>query len=299
MPAGFANLRRASAEYPPRLIVYGDAGTGKSSLASEFPNHVFLQCEEGTPADAEITTLGHPDNFGEVMGAMRDLYRQQHDFQWFVTDSVTSLQQIIYRETCERGKKNSIEDFGYGKGYILCQQIWAEYIRAVNFLWKDRRMGIIFIGHSTVDRFDDPETVSYHKYDLDIHDKSAGLLTRDADAILLLKRPVHIKTEDNGFNKRAIGDGSNDQIDIIAKGKPAFLAKNRFGMPAAIEFRRHHGYEALKPYFPVLPMGGRRAEAGEPISDEEAERGLTGKTIENVNEDTATTTETEEANANG
>jgi len=83
-----------------------------------------------------------------------------------VVDSVSELQWLVFAETCRRGDekgnaKNNIEDFGYGKGYVYSLRIWQELIDAVNALRNHKAMSVVLIAHSTITRFDDPETVSY------------------------------------------------------------------------------------------------------------------------------------------
>ena len=66
------------------------------------------------------------------------------------------------------------------------------------------------------DRFDDPETVSYDRYEIDMHDKSVGAIEREMDAIFLLKMPVTVKTESQGFNKeRARADDGFSRTTAI------------------------------------------------------------------------------------
>jgi hypothetical protein len=168
---------------------------------------------------------------------------------------VTELERYVYAETCLRGDdkgnaKTNIEDFGYGKGYVYAQRIWSDFLEGCNALRRDRSMSIVLIAHSKIERFDDPETVSYDRYEIDLHNKSVGAIERDMDAILLLKQPVTVKTEDKGFNKERARAAGGDAILIHAIGKPAFVAKNRYGIPATVRFDRGQGFAAISSYLP-------------------------------------------------
>ena len=272
MAISLADLKRVRADKPPRILIYGPPGIGKTTLASEFPASVFLQVEDGTPGDIELTSFGDLNSFRDVMDALGALYTEDHEFQTVVVDSVTELQRLVFAETCDRGDdkgnpKANIEDFGYGKGYVYAQRVWSDFLEGLNALRRDRNMCIVLIAHSTVSRFDDPETVSYDRYEIDLHSKSVGAIEREMDAIFLVKKPVQVKKEDVGFNKERARGEEGGVPTIHAVGKPAYTAKNRYGMPPSLRYDRGKGFAVLAPFFPgyVEPEAPERA-ASKPAS---------------------------------
>lgn len=264
MAVKLEGLRRVTGDGPPRLCFYGPPGMGKTTLASEFPDAVFLQAEEGTPGDLEIDSFGVLSNYSELMDRILQLQQEEHDKKTAVFDSLTAIERYVIAETCARGEpgknnsKETIEDFGYGKGpKVFAPRVWAELLEEIYKLRTLKGMAIIFIGHSKIVRFDDPETVSYDRYEINIHDEARKLLDPDLDAIILLKSPVTILKEEKGFDKkRALAGGRNSNIVMHAVGRPAFVAKNRYGMPETMPYTRGQGYAILDGYFP----GGAPAE---------------------------------------
>lgn len=273
MSISLSSLRTVRADKPPRMLVYGPPGIGKTTLASEFPAPVFLQIEDGTPGDVELTSFGKIDTFGQVMDALGSLYEEPHEFKTLVIDSVTELQRLIFAETCQRGDekgnaKANIEDFGYGKGYVYATRVASEFLDAINMLRNDRGMCVILIAHSTVSRFDDPETVSYDRYEIALRasDKPnadiRGMFERDMDAIILLKQPVTLKQEDVGMNKTRSIAGGGGAVVMHTVGKPSFTAKNRYNIPPTVRYDKGQGFSALAEYLPDF--------AGKPAAKKEA-----------------------------
>lgn len=254
MAISISSLKRHKNADPPRILLYGPEKAGKTTLASEFPNPVFIQTEVGT-GTLELSSFGKLTSFADVMDALSALYTEEHDRKTVVIDSVSALQPLIWAETGERGddkgnKKKRIEDFGYGKGYVYALAVWQELLDGLNALRLDRGMNVVMIAHSRIERFDDPETVSYSKYDIDLHEKARDLLKRDSDLIILLKPDVSIKTEDAGFNKsRAIAAGGRS-VWMHTDSRPAYVAGNRYGLPEKIIYEKGKGFDALASYFP-------------------------------------------------
>jgi hypothetical protein len=250
MALSLADLRTVRADKPPRTVIYGPEGMGKTSLAAEFPNPVFLQTEEGETGKLELQSFGLLTSFDAVMEAIGALYSDEHGFQTVNLDTTTSMEKLVWAEACRRHKWASIESPGYGKGYKEADYIWQELLDGLAALRRDRGMAINFLAHATVDRFDDPTTSSYSRYQVDLHDRAMAMINRDVDNILLLKQDVTLQKDDQGFGKeRKVGQSGSARW-IYTEGRPGFQAKNRYGMPEKILFEPGKGYAVLSQYLP-------------------------------------------------
>jgi hypothetical protein len=257
------SLRKVRADKPPILLIYGPEKMGKTTLAAEFPAPVFIQTEDGASGSLELDSFGLMETFGEVMDAIGVLATEDHQFRTVVIDSISKLEKLVWAEACTRNGWQSIEQAGFGKGYVETDYIWAELIKACRYLRDNLGMPVILIGHAITTRFDDPETQSYSRYEIDLHKRANAILTREVDGIFLVKKDVTIKLEGTAAKKgdgRARADGG-DVRWIYTEGRPAFQAGNRFNMPERIMFKKGEGYTALAPFFPQIPAP---AEAAKP-----------------------------------
>ena len=254
MAISLASLRKVRADQPPRLLIYGPEKMGKTTLASEFPAPVFLQTERGESGDLVLDSFGSLDSFESVIEAITSLATEEHSFQTVVLDSVSALQKLVWDKVCRDSNVKSIElaGGGYGKGYIEADNLWLQVLDGLNYLRNERGMAVVLVGHAIISRFDDPETQSYSRYDIDLHKRAEALLKREVDAILLVKKDVTIKTEGKGERARADG---GDTRWIYTEGKPAFTAGNRYNMPARIIYQKGAGFSALAPFFPQSAAG--------------------------------------------
>lgn len=265
MAISLKDLKSVKSVLPPRGLIYGPAGKGKTTLGSEFPAPVFLQVEEGTPGDLELNSFGHLTSYTAVMESIAALYAEDHRFQTVVVDGIDKFEPLVWQATCEANGWDSIEGPGYGKGYLAADVFWRDFLEGLNALRKERGMAIILIAHSEIIRFDDPRTASYSRFDFRLHKRAHALIEDEMDMILFVNDDASVKEEDQGFNKKRTRAADSMSTWIYTQGRPSLNAKNRYGMDAKLLYKRGEGYAKLAPYFP-----GYEAEPASPAKQKRA-----------------------------
>ncbi|CAA7615767.1 conserved hypothetical protein [Magnetospirillum sp. UT-4] len=230
MAISLASLKRSTCLAPPRILIHGVAGVGKTTFAAGAPDPVFVITEDGLGTlDAPHFPLAR--SFDEVMEALAALYSEEHAFRTVVVDSVDWLEPLIWARACKDNGWKSIEDAGYGKGYVAALDLWRQYIDGLNALRDDKGLAVIQIAHTDIKRFDSPEHEPYDRYIIKLHARAAALMQEHSDAVLFANYRISTVKSDVGFNKkvtRALGSG--ERVLYTAE-RPAFLAKNRYGLP--------------------------------------------------------------------
>ena len=230
MAISLASLQRTTAVAPPRLLVHGVAGVGKTTFAAGADRAVIIPTEDGLGAlEAEHFPLAR--SFGEVMEALAALYSENHEFRTVVVDSVDWLEPLVWKAVCQQEGWASIEEPGYGKGYVAALDLWRQYLDGLNALRDERGMTVVQIAHTDIKRFDSPEHEPYDRYVIKLHARAAALLQEHSDVVLFANYRISTVKSDVGFNKkvtRALGSG--ERVLYTAE-RPAFLAKNRYGLP--------------------------------------------------------------------
>jgi hypothetical protein len=135
-----ASIHQATTSLPPRLVVHGLPGAGKTTLAARFPRPVFLQTEDGTPAGLKLATFGLLQSYADVHGALIALGSEPHDFHTLVLDSLDKLEGLVWIDVCNSNKWASIEAPGYGRGYVIADKWWRDFLAALDWLRRERGM---------------------------------------------------------------------------------------------------------------------------------------------------------------
>ena len=224
---------------PPRLMIYGTEGIGKSTTASQAPKSIFLPTEDGLD-QIDCDSFPLAKTFVDVVSAISALYSEKHDYQTVVIDSLDWLERLVWDEVCREYGVKSIEkaDGGYAKGYTHALTQWREVLDGLDALRNERGMCVILLAHAKVEKFEDPESAAYDRYSPRLHKHAAALLTEWADAVLFATRKFRTESEDAGFNRTRsiavpLGADGGERI-LRTVGGPACVAKNRYSLPVEL-----------------------------------------------------------------
>jgi hypothetical protein len=233
------NIQTGKSSMPPRLLIYGTEGIGKSTLASCTPKPIFIQTEDGL---GEIDCHKFPlsQTFDDVLVALSELHVQPHDYQTVILDSLDWTERIIWDVLCKQYGVSSIEkvDGGYGKGYIHALTYWRQIVDKLALLRSERNMMVMLLAHTKVERFEDPEESAYDRYSPRLNKHAAALISEWCDAVIFATRKFVTKTETGAFNRtrnKAVPIGADGGERVLrCIGGPACIAKNRYNLPAEL-----------------------------------------------------------------
>ena len=256
MAISLASLQK-NAPKAPRIVIYGDAGTGKTTFGACAPSPVFIQTEDGL-GNLDVTAFPLAKSFGEVMEALKSLYEEPHEFKTLVVDSLDWLEPLIWKHVCDfwtdnRGNSKrlaSIEDAGYGKGYVEASNYWRQFFDGITALRDARGMTIVMTAHSQVVKVEDPMLPTFDTHGLKLHKRAAALVEEFSDVILYATERTNTVTEDagNGFNeKKRIRATTTGERIMHTVGQPAFLAKNRYSLPTPLPLAWEAFAQAMNP----------------------------------------------------
>lgn len=234
---------------PYLITVFGASGVGKTSFAADAPSTIFACTEDGTD-QLNVTRLPRIDSYEKMIESINGLTEEKHNYKTFVIDSLDHFEPLLQKYVCAKNKWNSLEDGGFGKGYVEANLVWNDFFQRLKNLRE--KMNIILICHSQVKPFNDPSAPqAYERYELKLHKGANALVKENCDAVLFATYENFINIDKN--TKKAKGLGGENRV-LYTEYRAHHDAKNRFGLPYRIDLS-YKGFETA-------------VESGKPESNE-------------------------------
>ena len=224
------SIQKNTALAAPRIMLYGVEGIGKTTFASAAPDPIFICTEDGL-GGLQVDHFPLATKAGEVLDAIGTLITEDHDFKTVVLDSVDWLDNMIWADV---ESTHEAKDLAYGKGAMIVADRWREVLAGLNKLRNDKGMVVILLAHCQIKRFDSPEVEPYDRYQPKLQERSNAILREWVDAVLFANYKTIVRKDDVGFNKTNNRGISTGERLLYTSEKPAYMAKNRYGLPDSL-----------------------------------------------------------------
>ena len=112
-----AAIQKKGKVKPPRLVIYGPGGIGKTSFAASMDKCVIVQSEDGI-GKIECDHFPVAKTYEEFMNNLTSLLTEDHDFRVACIDSLDWLETLLWDHVCKENGWAQIDTPAYGKGYV-------------------------------------------------------------------------------------------------------------------------------------------------------------------------------------
>jgi hypothetical protein len=216
-----------------KVVIYGQEGVGKSTLAAAFPGAVFIDCE-GSTTRMNVRRLQKPTSWQMLCDEV-EFVRQRHGdkgYQTIIIDTFDWAERLAIDDICATHKVTGIEGMNYGKGWEYEKEMIGRFLDSTERLISEG-VNIVFLCHAIARKTTAPEVMDeYDHWELKLGSKTtnkiAPLLKEWSDMTLFLAfRTNIIATDDKGKKHKAT---STERVMYTTKSA-WWDAKNRFGLP--------------------------------------------------------------------
>ena len=247
-PSKLAGITAGALPNPRRFFFYGTRGIGKSSLAADAPNPIVFDMANATEhLHVARYPFGSEPTYPDVLAAIDDLSDSPHEYKTLVIEDTGDLESRIWKHLVATAplpksgdKIETIEDFGFGKGYTIAEGEWRVLFAKLDALRLKKKMHIIFLGHSAVATFKNPHGENFDWWSPQIHKLAFGVLGANCDVVGFVTFDDATKQVRQGPSKKTIGATGTRVIQL--EHSASWFAKSRLPLPAMLDLEDDHPF---------------------------------------------------------
>ncbi len=224
-----------------RVVIYAPEGFGKSTLAAQFPEPLFLDVEDST-SQLDVARLTREDipDLPTFEAALKEISKGK-PCKTIVVDTIDWLEEMAVADVVKnddpKWKSKSIEDVGggYGKGYMTLANRFNVVLSRLDEVIA-AGINVVLLAHASIVRFDPPDGQgAYDRYELKLFkDRKGGkgtasLIKEWADLVIFGNWKVQIAEKTTGSQTTLKGVGGRER-QMNCNRASAWDAKNRHGL---------------------------------------------------------------------
>lgn len=222
------NITKGIEKTPIKIVAYGAEGVGKSSLAADMPEPLFLDTEGGTTRlnvrRIKIT------NWEELLATVKEVIATPDVCKTLVIDTADWAETLCIDYICNKYRQASIESFGYGKGYTYLGEEFGGFLKLLSKL-VDVGINPVVIAHGKPRKYELPEEQGqFDRWEMKLTKQVAPLLKEWCDMLLFCNYKTFVVTTENNTKKAQGG-----KRVMYTNHHPTFDAKNRFNLPDELD----------------------------------------------------------------
>lgn len=228
---------------PNKDLIYGVEGVGKSSLASTYPNPIFLDFE-GSTDEMDVDRIPI-NNWAEFVEASNKILKDKdfYDVETIVFDTADWFEPIVLQRILKIDGADSITDpkyYGFGAGDKRISEFVKTEIFPIFQAFLNSGRNVVIVAHALIKGIDDPIAGRYDSFIMKSGKIFSATLKEWCSNMFFLNFETHIEYK-KGIEKNKAKGGRERFIHTTRT--PQYEAKNRIKAPERMKF-----IEGVNPY---------------------------------------------------
>lgn len=223
------NITKGKIDRAQKVVIFGPEGIGKTSLAAQFPDPLIVDTEGGT-SHMDVRRIDKPQSWEELLAIVREVAATPGICRTLVIDTADWAEQLITSYLCTKYKQNSIESFGYGKGFTYMGEEFSRLLFACDQVIA-AGIHVVFTAHAKMRKFEQPDEMgAYDRWEMKLSKQVAPLLKEWCDHLFFCNYQTYVVTSENDTKKAQGG-----KRVMYTTHHPAWDAKTRAKLPDIID----------------------------------------------------------------
>jgi hypothetical protein len=216
-------------------LLYGPAGVGKTSFATWAESPLVFNLENGLKGidlkTRDSFATSQIEDWASFIEGL-EMFETQDKFKTAIVDTASKLEEMMVEHVCKTGKKETLADFAFGKGYEQFNNVANKLCQSMDRL-KSAGKNVILIAHERVETFQDPENDAYDRFNCSLNKRIAAKIKANVDHIFYMFPEKVIKELASGKNTAKF----RGRTLIQTKETGGVVCKTRGERPLFIEVR--------------------------------------------------------------
>lgn len=238
------NISRGKVPCAQRVLIYGPEGIGKTTLASQFPDPLFIDTE-GSTNHIDVARFDPPTSWQMLLSQVQYVIDNPHICKTLVIDTADWAEKLEIEDLCHRKGWDGLEGAGYGKGYQYSAEEFGKLLNKLNEV-INKGVNVVMTAYAQLRKVELPEEIgAYDHWELKTSKKVAPMIKEFMDAVLFLTYKVNVINVDNQGAAKGKNKAQGGYRVIHTNHTPFWDAKNRYGMPDELPLE----YASIAPLF--------------------------------------------------
>ena len=209
-----------------KTVIYGPEGIGKSTLASKFPDPLFIDTE-GSTKQMDVARLPAPKTWTDILDEVKYVYQHPECCKTLVVDTADWAEMLCAEKIFDG---QGIESPGYGKGYQMLADAFREMLQELEKVIA-AGIHVVLTAHAAMRKFEQPDEMgAYDRWEMKLQKKTAPIVKEWADMVLFCNYKTTVVNVDGQGATKGKNKVFGGERVIYTTHHNCWDAKNRFGL---------------------------------------------------------------------